>query len=61
MFVSVNMLAHCFNHTLDDAKCSKWGEVSELKYLFRVNQPWTRQQAHSFLSAAWAYIGFEQL
>lgn len=53
------VLAHIFNETIDDAKCSEWGEVNELKYLFRGNQPWTRQQAHNFLSAAWDYIGFE--
>jgi len=54
-----DVLAYCFNHTLDDTKCKEWGEVSELKYLFRASQPWTRQQAHSFLSAVWDYIGFE--
>jgi len=52
------VLAHCYNHTLDDAKCGEWGEVNELKYLFRASQPWTRQQAHSFLSTAWENIGF---
>jgi hypothetical protein len=53
------VLAHTFNETIADAKCSEWGEVNELKYLFRGSQPWTRQQAHDFLSAAWDYIGFE--
>ncbi len=52
-------LAHLFNNTLSDEKCSKWGEVSELKYLFRGSKKWTRQQAHSFISAAWDYIGFK--
>jgi len=40
-------------------KCSEWGEVSELKYLFRSPQKWTREQAHKFIDAAWDYIGFE--
>lgn len=53
------ILAHTFNETINDEKCSEWGEVNELKYLFRIGQPWTRQQAHDFLSAAWDYIGFE--
>lgn len=53
------VLAHTFNETINDEKCSEWGEVNELKYLFRSGQPWTRQQAHDFLSAAWDYIGFE--
>jgi len=54
-----NVLAHTFNNTLLDEKCTEWGEVNELKYLFRGNQPWSRLQAHNFLSAAWNYIGFE--
>ncbi len=53
------VIAELFNTTLRDDLCSEWGEVSELKYLFRPAQPWTRQKAHSFLDAAWNYIGFE--
>lgn len=53
------VLATLFNNTLSDEKCSAWGEVSELKYLFRGSQPWTRQSAHQFLSDAWDYIGYE--
>ena len=52
------VLAELFNNTLSDEKCSEWGEVSELKYLFRSSQPWTRQSAHQFLSDAWDYIGY---
>jgi len=51
-------LAHTFNETLTDDKCKEWGEVNELKYLFRASQPWTRLQAHAFLEAAWDYVGF---
>ena len=54
-----NCLAFLFNNTTNDEQCSEWGEVSELKYLFRGHQKWTRQQAHSFISAAWDYIGFD--
>lgn len=52
-------LAHVFNETMTDEKCGEWGEVNELKYLFRSAQPWTRVQAHAFADAAWNYIGFE--
>lgn len=52
-------LAYLFNNTRTDEECSEWGEVSELKYLFRKSQKWTREQAHSFLSEAWDYLGFE--
>jgi hypothetical protein len=52
-------LAHLFNNTLKYEDCSEWGEENELKYLFRGPQPWTREQAHNFVSAAWDYAGFE--
>ena len=54
-----SVLAHTFNNTLNDETCKDWAEVNELKYLFRSNQPWTRPQAHDFLSAAWDYVGFQ--
>ncbi len=53
------VLEHIFNETRDDARCNEWGEVNELKYLFRATQPWTRVQANSFLHAAWNHLGFE--
>ena len=54
-----DVLAFLFNNTLDDERCSKWTEVSELKWLFHSTQKWTRQQAHAFLDAAWNYVGLE--
>ncbi len=54
-----SVLASLFNDTITDEKCSEWGEVNELKYLFRTSQPWTRPGAHQFLSDAWDYIGYE--
>lgn len=54
-----HVLAYLFNNTRKDTDCSNWLEVSKLKYLFRPVQPWAREQAHSFISAAWDYIGFE--
>ncbi len=53
------VLAFLFNNTMSDDKCNEWGEVSELKYLFRGSQPWTRLDAHNFISDAWDYIGYE--
>lgn len=50
-------LAHLFNSTKDENKCTDWGEVSELKYLFKGPQK-TRLQAFSFIDKAWDYIGF---
>jgi hypothetical protein len=54
-----HVLAHCFNQTLDDEKCKRLIEVNAIKYLFASTQPWTRQQAHDFLFAAWNYIGYK--
>jgi hypothetical protein len=51
------VLAYCYYETVTDDRCMKWVEVNQLKYLF-ILQPWTREQAHSFLGAAWGYIGF---
>lgn len=52
-------LAHLFNSTMNDEVCKEWGEVNELKYLFRSAQPWTREAAHVFVSQAWDYVGFK--
>ncbi len=52
-------LAFLFNNTISDDKCIEWGEVSELKYLFKGSQKWTREQAHNFVSSAWDFVGFK--
>jgi predicted nucleotidyltransferase len=52
-------LAYLWNQTRSDSACSEWGEINELKYLFRPIQPWSRDQVNNFLDAAWNYIGFE--
>jgi Second Messenger Oligonucleotide or Dinucleotide Synthetase domain len=53
------VIADIWNRTRKDEDCSEWGEVNELKYLFRPSQPWSRQQANQFLQAAWDYVGFK--
>jgi len=52
------VLAHTFNGTLDDAKCLEWGEVNELKYIFK-GLPGVREKAHGFLSKAWDCLEFK--
>jgi len=54
-----HVIADLWNRTRVDTDCKEWGEVNELKYLFRAAQPWTRQHANSFLQAAWDYIGYK--
>lgn len=50
-----NALLTCFTATKPDGDYANWLEVNDLKYLFRDNQPWTRQQAYDFVLAAWYY------
>jgi hypothetical protein len=53
-----SVLAHLFNETLTKEKCAEWGEVSELKYLFKNDDP-KRIKAHNFISAAWNHVGYQ--
>lgn len=48
-------LVFLYEGTKTDESCREWGEVSELKYLFRPAQKWTRAQANAFTVAAWKY------
>jgi hypothetical protein len=53
-----SILLHLYANTQTDAACNEWGEVNELKYLFRTTQPWTRADVNNFVSAAWSRAGF---
>ena len=50
-------IAYLYNATKDANTCSEWGEVSELKYLFRGDR--TAKQANEFLLDAWRHVGFK--
>jgi hypothetical protein len=50
------VLAHVFGATEQTHTCEEWLEVSQLKYLFRASQPWTREQVNAFCVAAWGYL-----
>ncbi|MBI2202847.1 MAG: nucleotidyltransferase [Candidatus Rokubacteria bacterium] len=52
------VIVSVWNGTKTDEACKEWGEVNEMKYLFRHGQPWSRDTAHAFLLAAWGYVGF---
>ncbi len=54
-----SILLHLYSNTQSDAACNEWGEVNELKYLFREGQPWTRADVNSFVVAAWNRAGFK--
>lgn len=53
-----NILVSLYNDTKDDTCCNEWGEVSELKYLFRPSQKWTREQANTFILNAGQHVGY---
>ncbi len=48
-------LVFLYEHTKTDEPCREWGEVSELKYLFRPSQKWTREHSNAFTVSAWNY------
>lgn len=54
-----DVITYTYNRTKEEEKCKEWGEVNELKYLFRPSQSWSREQANSFLLAAWRYLDLE--
>jgi hypothetical protein len=48
-----------WNNMKAEEQCHEWGEINELKYLFRPTQPWTRDQVNEFLVGAWNHLEFE--
>jgi hypothetical protein len=52
-------IAHLWTNTRTVDTCREWAEINQRKYLFHTSQPWTPEQAHAFLDAAWTYVGFQ--
>lgn len=52
-----SVLRFLWQNTKDHSLCSEWCEVDAIKYLFHGSQPWTHDQAHAFINAAWDYVG----
>lgn len=52
----ISVLDHTIGHTSSQESCDEWGEVNELKYLFKGGQKWTRAQANGYLVAAREYL-----
>ena len=48
-----------YNNMKSTDTCKEWGEINDIKYLFRPGQPWTLQQANDFIVAVWSYVGYE--
>ncbi|MBI3525241.1 MAG: nucleotidyltransferase [Betaproteobacteria bacterium] len=53
------MLAYLRHALGTDEKCRKWLEVTEMNYLFHASRPWTREQAHGWILAAWEWLEYE--
>ena len=51
-----SVLCSIWSATKDETGCDDWNEVDEIEKLFHPSQPWTRQQAHDFVSKAWEII-----
>lgn len=52
-----SVMLHLWSNTKDGNTCKDWREVDDIKYLFHVSQPWTQEQAHTFINDAWNHIG----
>jgi hypothetical protein len=50
---------YLYDRTASADACKEWVEVNKRKYLFGNGQPWTVEQVHSFVLAAWSYLGFK--
>lgn len=50
-----NIIRYLHLSTMKDESCHEWREISELKYLFRITQPWKRNEVNTFLAEAWSY------
>jgi hypothetical protein len=56
-----SVLRFLWQNTKEATLCDKWCEVDNIKYLFHVLQPWTREKARAFINAAWDYVGVKPL
>lgn len=52
-----DIVAYLKDQTSDLVNVKEWGEVNELKYLFRSSQGWTLENTHNFLIATEQYLG----
>lgn len=50
-------LLHLWSNTKSIDTCNEWGEVSELKYIFRGSPTSKLEMAHAFVDAAWSHVG----
>ena len=56
-----SVLRFLWQNTKDSALCKSWCEVDDIKYLFHITQPWTREQAHAIINDIWDYVGVKPI
>lgn len=56
-----SVLRFLWQNTRDHSLCREWCEVDAIKYLFHTSQPWTRDQAHTFIDVAWDHVGVKPI
>jgi hypothetical protein len=50
------VLAHAWADTKEAGCETRWLEANNIKYLFHQHQKWTREEARTFVHAAWQYV-----
>jgi hypothetical protein len=52
------VLRFLYHSTKTIEGCGDWLEESNLKWLFKGDKGWTREQVNAFVLAAWSHVGF---
>ncbi len=53
------VLRYLWASVRNEASCNDWCEVNDIKFLFRSTQPWTQQEAYTFICDTCNYIGVQ--
>lgn len=51
-------IKYLYNETADEEKCKKWGEVSEMLYLFHSSKKWNVKMVNDYLLQMWKFLEF---
>ena len=49
-------IAYIYSKTKDEQECKKWGEVSDLLYLFHGSRKWTVKEVNSYMLSLFGYL-----
>jgi hypothetical protein len=53
------VIIYLFNQTKTDEECKKWGEVSEMLYLFHSSKKWDIKKVNTFIKQVWNYLEYK--